>query len=221
MVVPLKWRSTMAKRKGERSNDEYSSTDDLLFDIDNYDLLAAANRARQGEDQEARERLALDPKIGAICRKLYLNGLFRGRDKELGDLEQELRLKILANIEKAKEFKDLKGYYSWVKEIARNICFSAYRKDKYLLAGNIVDALENLDNYFASPFNGDDLLLQEVVEILEAKSGSLDAQTFILIIVEGFSVQEVAELLDCSRETVYRHYRNLLAILAPYLKKAD
>jgi len=192
----------MSKRKSGRNGEDY---------------LAALKNARRGH-QSAQEILARDPKLHATCAKFYRDGLYRGRDKELSDLESELILKILANIGKVGEFQDLGVYYSWVKEIARNLCYGAHRKDKYLLQENIEDVSENPDDYFACPPYDDMVLLLEIEQILREQTDTLTVDIFTCVVKQELTVQETADLLGCSRETVYRHLRKMKEILVPYLR---
>jgi DNA-directed RNA polymerase specialized sigma24 family protein len=134
----------------------------------------------------------------------------------LANLVQEVWVKIIANIGKADEFKDLIGYYAWVKEIATNLCFTAHRKDKYLSAENTEDVSENSNSCFTCPSNDDEILMLEVKEILRAQSDPLTVDIFILVIEQEFTVLEAADLLGCSRPTVYRHLEKVARILAPY-----
>jgi RNA polymerase sigma factor (sigma-70 family) len=191
----------------------------MIYTTEEY--LKLANEARG--NIQSRDTLITAPpftiKLHAICKMLYVRKLYRGPSKSLEDMQQDVYVKVLKGIGKTKKpFESVDGFEGWLYKIALNAGRRDYRQDKFRLEETAEGILENLKSYF--PSYEDSLLLLEIEEILKTQLKPREVKIFLLKVVDGLNVTEIAEELGCQREIVYRCQKKILKILAPFnLKK--
>ncbi|HYG51606.1 MAG TPA: sigma-70 family RNA polymerase sigma factor [Flavobacteriales bacterium] len=139
------------------------------------------------------------------------------------DLLQDLFLKI---VERPHLFNPEKKFISWVFTVAANMCRTVHRDAK--------NEISTEEPAFSEGYsNGDELIARFDAVAFQAELGrALDAlpyehkETFILRFQEGFSLQEISMMMNCSVGTVksriYYTTRKLamdLEAFRPLLKK--
>jgi len=138
------------------------------------------------------------------------------RDENLAqDFVQDLFLKIL---EKKQLYNPDKKFYTWVFTIASNMCKSSYRRSPMTsLTDNIV---ENQTSFYTqdnlSDKDGFQLTLTESIDKLEHHHKT----AFVLRYMEGFSLQEIADITIVSIGTVksrlFYATKNMMEMLKDY-----
>lgn len=147
------------------------------------------------------------------------------------DLTQEVFLKVFRKI---KNYEHTYSFYTWLYRITVNCCIDFLRRKKrhiqgISLSGNINDdpseAGKEQDIPDHTYIPEDALVNQELDEVLKGAISQLSEKLRSIIIlkeVEGFSYDEIAEVLGCSRGTVksrlFRARERLKELLADYVK---
>lgn len=147
------------------------------------------------------------------------------------DLTQEVFLKVFRKI---KNYEHTYSFYTWLYRITVNCCIDFLRRKKrhiqgISLSGNIHDDSSEAGKEQDIPdhtFIPEDALVnKELSEVLQAAINQLSEKLRSIIIlkeVEGFSYDEIAEVLECSRGTVksrlFRARERLKDLLADYVK---
>tara|TARA_B110000285_G_scaffold121472_1_gene137340 strand:- start:1135 stop:1722 length:588 start_codon:yes stop_codon:yes gene_type:complete len=130
----------------------------------------------------------------------FMYKMLNNDDERAQDLLQDLFLKI---VERPEMFDTNKKFYSWVFTVAANLCRNEYRKP------NFIDI--STDEYETSEFSKsiDGLIAQFDAKVFSKHLGkALDhleheqKETFVLRFQEGFSLKEIAEIMECSLGTV-------------------
>jgi RNA polymerase sigma-70 factor, ECF subfamily len=142
----------------------------------------------------------------------HLDALYRvarrltGRDDDAEDLVQETYTRALAAWSSFAADTNLRA---WLFRILRNAHVDSYRRARTNpVRGTLGDDLDVVDSLSSrEPLRGDAELerLRGVVAVdIEAALASLtvDARTIILLDLEGFSGEELAEILGCAVGTV-------------------
>ncbi|NIP72447.1 MAG: sigma-70 family RNA polymerase sigma factor [Gammaproteobacteria bacterium] len=146
------------------------------------------------------------------------------------DLTQEVFLKVFRKI---KNYEHTYAFYTWLYRITVNCCIDYLRRKKRhmqsvsLSAGGGSDAgdqgreQEIPDTTFVPE---DAAMNQELDAVLHAAIGQLSEKLRSIIIlkeIEGFSYEEIADVLGCSRGTVksrlFRARERLKELLADYV----
>ena len=142
----------------------------------------------------------------------HLDALYRvarrltGRDDDAEDLVQETYTRALAGWSSFTADTNLKA---WLFRILRNAHIDSYRRARTnpvrRSSGDDVDVVDSLSTH--EPLRGDaelERLRGAVASDIEEALASLtvDARTIILLDLEGFSGDEVAEILGCALGTV-------------------
>jgi RNA polymerase sigma-70 factor, ECF subfamily len=146
------------------------------------------------------------------------------------DLTQEVFLKVFRKI---KNYEHTYSFYTWLYRITVNCCIDYLRRKRRhiqgvsLSAGGADDPSENgrEQDIPDSTFMPDTTLLnRELDEVLRGAIAQLSEKLRSIIIlkeVEGFSYEEIAEVLGCSRGTVksrlFRARERLKELLAGYV----
>lgn len=125
----------------------------------------------------------------------YFIKMFKGDIPKSQDFLQDLFLKIY---ERKHQFKTDKKFYTWAFTIASNMCKTDFRK----LPDDTLNEIHETFLTEQSNFNIDRLktnaVLREAIHQLEPHHKS----AFILKYVEGFSLQETAEITETNIGTV-------------------
>ena len=152
-------------------------------------------------------------------------------EEESADLTQEVFLKVFRNI---KNYEHTYSFYTWLYRITVNCCIDYMRKRKRqiqgisLSQGHYDDSSEmgKEQDIPDEKFSPDHRMVKlELNEILNGAIAQLSEKLRSIIIlkeIEGFSYDEIAVILNCSRGTVksrlFRARERLKAVLSPLMK---
>ncbi|HTI92065.1 MAG TPA: RNA polymerase sigma-70 factor [Puia sp.] len=175
--------------------------------ISKYEESMLLSRVAKGEEDAFRILFTeYRHQVYQIARKLLQS------ETKAEDALQEIFLKIWLNREKLPE---IQSFSAWLNTITRNYLYNALRSLAYeevflqqsAQSGHSFDGREDI----LSP-----LALQELKELLQKIVGTLTPQqrrVFELSRMEGLRHEEIAALLDISRETVKKHLGEALRIV--------
>ena len=133
------------------------------------------------------------------------------------DFLQELFMKL---IEKPENYNPAYPFSTWFYSVANNMCKNEYRKRGIRQEYHEAEALEPQIDYLSDAT----IEHEQVVEKIFATLGSLGEEhrsAFLLRYREGFSIKEVAEILELPEGTVKSrlfYAKKLLAEKLEYLK---
>jgi RNA polymerase sigma-70 factor (ECF subfamily) len=146
------------------------------------------------------------------------------------DLTQEVFLKVFRKI---KNYEHTYAFYTWLYRITVNCCIDYLRRKRRHIQGVSLTSAGTDESGESgreqdipdSSFVPDDVLLnRELDQVLHRAIGQLSEKLRAIIIlkeVEGFSYEEIAEVLGCSRGTVksrlFRARERLKELLADYV----
>jgi RNA polymerase sigma-70 factor (ECF subfamily) len=165
--------------------------------------------------------LAFDTLYQRYSKRLlrYFHRMLGNDADKAQDFLQELFLKI---VKKPRLFHTNARFSTWIYSVAHNMCKNEYRRLKVrkLFAAsmtpnsNSATAADSLEvEFFQKEFIA--LLWRELDKIEEAKRS-----VFLLRFHEGFSIKEIAEIVQCSEGTVksrlFYTIKHLAARLAPF-----
>ena len=179
----------------------------------------------KGGDQSAFPQL-----VSKYQRQVYNHCQRMVNDEEESyDLTQEVFLRVFRNI---KNYQHNYSFYTWLYRITVNCCIDYLRKRKRQPANvSLSQGYRNDRNepgpdqdYPDEKFVPDKMALnRELNQILNDAIGKLSEKLRVIIIlkeIEGFSYDEIAEILVCSRGTVksrlFRARERLKELLGPY-----
>ena len=153
---------------------------------------------------------------------------FVGTEEEAEDLCQEVFFKIYRA---ARTFKHKSKLSTWIYRITVNLCLNYKRKHKrfnFLTLDNTEDKSQHKPTDLSIPpaDHPDIILEQKEKELIVQKAiNSLPKNQRLALILqryEGMSIQEIAELLDCTASSIQsrlaRAKENLAKKLLPYFK---
>jgi len=141
-----------------------------------------------------------------------------GSSAELGnDFLQELFLKL---IEKPESYNPAYNFSTWFFSIANNMCKNEYRRrgirQEYQLAESFDPKLDFMNEKSIEP----DRVIEKIFQTLD-QFGEEHRSAFVLRYREGFSIREVAEILELPEGTVKSrlfYAKKMLAEKLDYLK---
>ncbi|MBC7765753.1 MAG: sigma-70 family RNA polymerase sigma factor [Hyphomonadaceae bacterium] len=175
----------------------------------------------QRGDSIAFEQL-IDPHIGkvyAICLRILEH------PEDAYDTAQDAWVKIFKAIN---TFKGESTFATWIYRIATNTALDVFRKRKKQQVIAIDATIETEDGQIArelsdhAPMPSDVLERQERIEKLNEAINSLSEQHQKVILykdIDGFSYEEIAQMLDCSLGTVKSRLNRARQILKEKLLK--
>ena len=154
-----------------------------------------------------------------------------GDDVESYDLTQEVFIKVFRKI---KNYEHAYSFYTWLYRITVNCCIDFLRKKKRtvqgisLTAANTTEGIEaGRDHDIPDQSFLPDAYLEnlELSDVLKEAIGGLSEKLRVIVIlkeVEGFSYEEIADILGCSRGTVksrlFRARERLKEVLSGYVE---
>src|SRR6266853_4831240 len=157
----------------------------------------------QGEDQEAFEELVRrhQHRVFAVA-----SGILRRRE-DVEDIAQQVFVKAYFSL---KRFDQRAAFSTWLYKITVNECWDLLRKKKVrpLLYESDLSEEQNQQFSAAEKFESgaqdvsDKLEAQQRIEILLQGLDERDRMMLILKEVEGFAIEEIAEILDLNANTV-------------------
>jgi RNA polymerase sigma-70 factor (ECF subfamily) len=198
------------------------------------DASAAESHARdhalvaafKGGDQSAFEELWLkyEQRVYNHCLRMV------GDEEESHDLTQDVGIKVIRNI---KNYEHTYAFYTWLYRITVNCCIDFLRKKRRhapemsLTPGADDESSDQVREHSIpdETFIPDKTLLnRELSEVMNRAIGQLSEKLRAIIVlkeVDGFSYEEIADILDCSRGTVksrlFRARERLKELLGPYV----
>lgn len=160
-------------------------------------------KSRQG-DMDAFEQLILryEKRIYAIAYK------YMGNHEDASDMAQEALIKAYQSIS---TFRGDAAFGTWLGKIAANRCLDELRKRKHMQLASLDDTLEleegsvqkELECTEVTP--EEHVVKQETAEYIQQLLDDLKDEYRIVIVLrelEGYSYDEIADLLSCSLGTV-------------------
>src|SRR6267378_7836602 len=180
-------------------------------------------RRAQGEDQEAFEELVRrhQHRVFAVA-----GGILRRRE-DVEDIAQQVFVKAYFSL---KRFDQRAAFSTWLYKITVNECWDLLRKKKVrplLYESDLSEeqaqqfgAAERLDS--GAQDISDKLEAQQQVENLLQGLDERDRMMLILKEVEGFAIEEIADILDLNANTVkVRLFRARRRIVSQARKRKD
>jgi RNA polymerase sigma-70 factor (ECF subfamily) len=180
-------------------------------------------RRAQGEDQAAFEELVRrhQQRVSAVA-----GGILRHRE-DVEDIAQQVFVKAYFSL---KRFDQRAAFSTWLYKITVNECWDLLRKRKVRPLVYESDLSEEQARQYGAPEErsasapdiSDKLVAREQVERLLACLDERDRMMLILKEVEGFAVEEIAEILDLNANTVkVRLFRARRRIVNEARKRGD
>ena len=130
----------------------------------------------------------------------FMFKMLNNDEEKAQDLLQDLFMKI---VERPHMFDTSKKFYSWVFTIAANMCRTHYRDLKKNEISMDEDAARHLINEKDELFSKmDGKLFSTNLELALGNLQYEQKETFILRFQEGFSIEEISVMMNCSLGTV-------------------
>jgi len=194
---------------------------------------APARPPRQAEDERALVRRAQQGDAGAFeelvsrhqQRVLAVVGGTLRRREDVEDIAQQVFVKAYFSI---KRFDMRSAFSTWLYKIAVNECWDYLRKKRVRpllyeadLSEDQVRQLDAFVNTGRAPADASRRAeLGEMVEQLLSQLSDEDRQILLLKEVEGFSVQEISDMLDLNVNTVkVRMFRARARLMRTYRQR--
>ena len=146
----------------------------------------------------------------------FMFKMLNNDEEKAQDLLQDLFMKI---VERPEMFDTTRNFKSWIFTVAANLCRNEYRKG-HVIEIEVDESLSNeaTDSYKKLISQIDKEVFRKQLKI-ELNRLSRDHKTvFILRIKEGFSIRDIAEIMECSEGTVKSRIFYCVQILAKRLK---
>jgi RNA polymerase sigma-70 factor (ECF subfamily) len=136
---------------------------------------------------------------------------------QANDFLQELFMKL---IEKPESYNSAYNFSTWLYSIANNMCKNEYRRRNIRQEYNSVEAQETQIDFLNEPSIESEQAIEKIFQTLELM-GEEHRSAFLLRYREGFSIKEVAEILELPEGTVKSrlfYTKKMLAEKLEYLK---
>jgi RNA polymerase sigma-70 factor (ECF subfamily) len=198
-------------------------------------LSLPVSRREKGEEERRLVRLAQSGEEAAFEELIrrhqqrvfgLVSGILRRRE-DVEDVVQQVFLKVFVSL---KRFDQRSAFSTWLYKISVNECWDYLRKKKVRPLVYEADLSEEqvsrLDGIVSAdrPAQGssDRAEARDLLERMMEKLPAQDRQLLILKEVEGFSVQELAEILDLNVNTVkVRLFRSRARLMDVYRKRLE
>lgn len=171
------------------------------------------------EGAKRKERWALDTLIHRYQAKAFAIAyrMTSGDEEKARDLTQEAFIKVIGSI---KKFKGKSSFYTWLYRIVVNTCLDARRKEqrwrkifKFGSASPTNEASFDRDleahsdnNPMSDPMaNLTSKELKREIQAALAQLSDHQRMVFTLKVFEGFSIAEIANLMNTAKGTVKSH----------------
>lgn len=129
------------------------------------------------------------------------------------DFLQELFMKL---IEKPESYNPAYSFQTWLYSVANNQCKNEYRRREVRKEYQSAEALEHKLDYLNDSQVEPEQLVEKVFQTLD-QLGEEHRSAFLLRYREGFSIREIAEILELPEGTVKSRLFNAKKILAEKL----
>jgi RNA polymerase sigma-70 factor (ECF subfamily) len=194
-----------------------------------------AARSEKGERERELVRLAQSGEEAAFEELIrrhqqrvfgLVNGILRRRE-DVEDVVQQVFLKVFVSL---KRFDQRSAFSTWLYKISVNECWDYLRKKKVRplmyeadLSEDQVSRLDGVVSADRPPESPSERAeARDLLERMLEKLSDEDRQLLILKEVEGFSVQELAEMLDLNVNTVkVRLFRSRARLMDVYKRRLD
>lgn len=141
-----------------------------------------------------------------------------GNSPELAnDFLQELFMKI---IERPESYNPEYAFHTWFFSVANNMCKNEYRRRDVHLEYQEYETLGQKFDFPNEPGIDSGIVIEKIFQVL-GQLGQEHRSTFLLRYREGFSIREVADILEAQEGTVKSrlfYARKILAEKLNYLK---
>ena len=178
-------------------------------------LSLPVSRREKGEEERQLVRLAQSGEEAAFEELIrrhqqrvfgLVSGILRRRE-DVEDVVQQVFLKVFVSL---KRFDQRAAFSTWLYKISVNECWDYLRKKKVRplvyeadLSEEQVSRLDGVVSADRPPASSSDRAeARDLLERMMEKLPEQDRQLLVLKEVEGFSVQELAEILDLNVNTV-------------------
>jgi RNA polymerase sigma-70 factor, ECF subfamily len=192
--------------------------------------LIGRSRAEEDRDLVRSAQGGSEPAFEELIRRhqqrvfALVGGILRRRE-DVEDVAQQIFLKAFISL---KRFDQRSAFSTWLYKISVNECWDYLRKKKVRplvyesdLSEEQVSRLDGIVSQDRPPENASDRAeARELLERMLEKLPEQDRQLLLLKEVEGFSVEELAQLLDLNVNTVkVRLFRARGRIMEHYRKR--
>jgi len=130
----------------------------------------------------------------------YFFRMFNGNGEQAQDFLQDLFFKL---IDKKNTYDPNQKFSSWIYSIAANMCKNEYRRiqNKNVAYNNFLYGLNNESHNLTENRIHDKIVAETIWKEIEEIS-DVQKSAFILRFKNGFSLKEIAEIMECSEGTV-------------------
>lgn len=127
---------------------------------------------------------------------------------DASDLAQEVFIKIFKSI---KNFEGKSSFKTWIYRITINLCYDEYKKKKHISIVSYDEQIENKNDDYGIQTNNEiktpekSLLDSEIKGVLNDAINKLPKNLKIVVVlrdIQGFSYEEIAQILKCPQGTV-------------------
>lgn len=147
----------------------------------------------------------------------YFYRMLGNSAEQANDFLQELFMKL---IEKPESYNPSYQFSTWLYSVANNMCKNEYRHRDVRHEYNSLEALEPQIDFPEESSIDQDQVIEKIFQTLELL-GEEQRSAFLLRYREGFSIKEVAEILELPEGTVKSrlfYAKKILAEKLEYLK---
>lgn len=184
------------------------------------DLEKLLVKKSQSGDIEAFEQL-----VSAYDRRAY-NIAYRvmGNEEDAKDMAQEAMLRVYRSI---KDFKGQSSFSTWLYRIVTNVCLDELRRRKNDKHVSIDSTIQTEDGELHIELSSDKETPETAYERVEQRElikkaiGELNDEYRSVIVlrdIQGFSYEEISNMLECSLGTVKSRINRARAMLRDKLK---
>ncbi len=127
---------------------------------------------------------------------------------DASDLAQEVFIKIFKSI---KNFEGKSSFKTWIYRITINLCYDEYKKKKHISIVSYDEQIENKNDDYGIQTKNEiktpekSLLDSEIKGVLNDAINKLPKNLKIVVVlrdIQGFSYEEIAQILKCPQGTV-------------------
>ena len=147
----------------------------------------------------------------------YFYRMLGNSAEQANDFLQELFMKL---IEKPESYNSSYSFTTWLYSIANNMCKNEYRRLGIRQEYQEYEALEQKLDFPNEPTIEPEQVIEKIFQTLD-QLGEENRSAFLLRYREGFSIKEIAEILELPEGTVKSrlfYAKKLLAEKLEYLK---
>lgn len=147
----------------------------------------------------------------------YFYRMLGNSEEQANDFLQELFMKL---IERPESYNPAYPFATWLYSVANNMCKNEYRRRNIRQEYQAVEALNPQLDFLNESSIEPDQVIEKIFQTLD-QFGEEHRSAFLLRYREGFSIKEVAEILELPEGTVKSrlfYTKKMLAEKLDYLK---